>query len=706
MWLGLDIMKSKDSKNGVAVIIVLGMLALLMMMGVAFSVSMRIERRSAGNYSHSVATKNMVWVALARAMDDIEDQMEAGGGHVYPTSNVWVSSGGGGNVSLGRGDALDYIPGTAADLAYVTTSEWNNIEVVWKDGDNNDVTNIPGRYAYLILNCSDFIDANYAGGATNRMGGVNASELQLVPSIMNSTELTDLIDARNLDVRYETLQELYELSGIKNDNLVVYSRYPTNDGLVSLAGSVAELTPRISEISPLLRSSIYRANSGDFLFNSLIDYIDTDSVPHNNELNKAYVERVPMINEVRIKNIRLRRTLSDAEFIRRDIAIELAFPFVEKSSENFSVLLDVVTEVTGGVSPHTYNFTTNIITAAGNIAEDYELVSVSLPRETVQESNNVPLTVAIEIKGKVSILGGADDGTAVDECPSPYTKDGFKFTFNAGISPNFTKNDEPSLECVDPRFNWDVDISSGEEHWKVCTHPDANTMNSINSVTEDWFLNNTHAEGYDTNMQMRVSNRGYLVSVGELGNLLRRAHRRWKYNTVRLYEFGHGRDDIYEVFKIKTNSVNRGMVNVNSAELGLIVPGLLAAPIKYLESVDQVDTPTAESIALEIINHGLYTNVFDVCGFDWQSIPKLRSLSNLEIESIISHSYGLFGTRQNLFAIIIAASPVTANMGTFAATQGSAVTSGGKRAIVYVWRDPFPDADDKHKCFVQFFKWL
>ena len=144
-------MKFKEnSKNGVAIIIVLGMLALLMMMGVAFSISMRIERRSAGNYSHSVSTKNLIWAGLARAIDDIESEMKKDGGHYYPPFEIKPSYNYAPDVtyvSLGRGDAMKHIPVVLHADAAATRSEWVNFDVTWRQGGNIH-TNVPGRYAY------------------------------------------------------------------------------------------------------------------------------------------------------------------------------------------------------------------------------------------------------------------------------------------------------------------------------------------------------------------------------------------------------------------------------------------------------------------------------------------------------------------------------------------------------------------------------
>lgn len=721
--------KEKNNRNGVAIIIVLGMMALLMMLGVAFSVSMRIERRSAGNYSHSVATKNLVWAGLARAIDDIENNptygmLNADGSvkHVFPPFDALSSEDPGASnpiyVNLGRGEALDYIPGALKNMAEGAESEWVNFSVEWGSG-NNKATNVPGLFSYLILNCSDFIDANYAGGATNRMAGVDASELQLVDADFTQNDLDNFVDVRDDDIRYETLQEQRALTGITNDKFVVFSRYPTNGGLISLAGSVAELTTvvRSEKIKDELDvADIYKADA-DFIFNSMIDYIDKDSVPF--ALDEAYVERVPMINEVSLGRFRIDRDPASATLRERDITIELAYPFVEKSEENFKLVGSVTTIISNTSANVTFSFD-DPIDESIDITKEYNLVEVELPERLnilVPSTNNID--ISFEVKCQVILDGGDNNGVVVDAQAGI----GLVFgVYHAGVDDPFKMAKEaiPSLECVDPRFNWmsdpvgdgsvaDIKDNAGYQ-WHQCVNaPDTDTEGDINKATETWFAEYPREDGYDTNMQMRVSNRGSLASVGELGNLIRRSHRKSKFNTIRLYDYGVGssavRDKVFENFTVETNSVRRGLVNINSAFPEMIEPAFVDAPIGYPESSTKVTEAMAVDIANSITNAGAYAKTPEICRLAWKAIPGLEDLTDLEVESIISHSYGLFGIRQNLFAIIVSASPVTTSMGEFARQTKQITALGSKRAIAYVWRDPFAD-NGKHKCFVQFFKWL
>jgi len=75
------------------------------------------------------------------------------------------------------------------------------------------------------------------------------------------------------------------------------------------------------------------------------------------------------------------------------------------------------------------------------------------------------------------------------------------------------------------------------------------------------------------------------------------------------------------------------------------------------------------------------------------STTKLKS--DAEIESLIRNSCHLLSSRQNLFTVLLAAQVY----------DGDAVFAE-QRAVAVVWRDPVPDADGRHPCFVRFFKLL
>jgi hypothetical protein len=699
--------RDANRRSGVAVIIVLGLMALLMVLGIAFSVTMRVERAGAGNYALEVYQKQMVYAGLARAIAELNEDL---GTDVYPDWDFDVS-GTGGVVNLVYGEAEDYVPGVLLGNPSAMMAAWTNL------GGR-------GTIAYQIFNCSDMLDANYVGDV-DRGGGTNVSEIQVgqLPSV---TDLTAFREDRTADVRYESIRELGALNGgITNDAdfaFVTFSRYPTNEHMVSLAGSSDDLkkTARRSKIVSELGSAVSPGHAA-FIFNSLIDYIDTNSIPHDGELNFPYVERVPMVNEMRIKRFVVRRTPSTCNLTRREFAVELAFPFVEESSHAFDVQVDVATTITDNSDDSqlwtsSMTFVTN--TVAGSTAQDYSVVELGLLDEVVPNiSNTVAVTVSVEMRCQV--LLGAD---VVDATPWPYTDAGLVFSADAGVINNYQFN-MPSYECVDPRFNWDATITNPRlDHWILCPTADGHTMDNLNQATRDFWVDVNHSRqnGFDTSLQMRISDNGSLRSVAELGALLRdyrglgRDERDPRFKTIRLYDTGDmDRDEVLDSFTVQT-AVRRGVVNVNSIIPGLISAAFFDAPLRYPPAVPDPGTGLSASIsdAIEdqIVDGGPYTNVAEICNFDWSTIPGLgvADYTELERESILAHTWELLGTRQNLFVIIVAEGAPAGGVGRLA--TGEILV--GRRAVAVVWRDPFPTEDPvgsgvfRHKCFVQFFKWL
>ena len=63
----------QGARRGVALVIVLGMLALMTLLAVAFSIYMRTERMASGNFKSDVRTRQLLHAALTRAIADIND---------------------------------------------------------------------------------------------------------------------------------------------------------------------------------------------------------------------------------------------------------------------------------------------------------------------------------------------------------------------------------------------------------------------------------------------------------------------------------------------------------------------------------------------------------------------------------------------------------------------------------------------------------
>ena len=124
---------SSNSKNGIALIIVLGILAVMTLLAVSFVISMRTERLAARNFSDKVKSQLLLDIALSRAMDDIDADMVASN-MVYPdnfTNFVFESlaplSGAEICDDLFSGEAIDYVPLSVRGDAYNVLPEWVDI---------------------------------------------------------------------------------------------------------------------------------------------------------------------------------------------------------------------------------------------------------------------------------------------------------------------------------------------------------------------------------------------------------------------------------------------------------------------------------------------------------------------------------------------------------------------------------------------------
>lgn len=248
MASGKQQMGQDDRRQGIALIIVLGMLAVMMVLGVAFVTAMRTERVAAGNFMEVMKARHLVYTALARAMDDIEDDLDYSGTPLYPEwytnyPHTMTTK----SVDLHTGDAQQLVPfrllKTSRKLAspgkvtsasgttlYDEHAEWSDnlspgmdIERIRADGGGrefgiinaivdsrldtdkswapNDLYRVSlpqwqevegeGRIAYLVVDASGLLDGSYVGGETSRGRGANPREI-LVGSATGGLQLPDV----------------------------------------------------------------------------------------------------------------------------------------------------------------------------------------------------------------------------------------------------------------------------------------------------------------------------------------------------------------------------------------------------------------------------------------------------------------------------------------------------------------------------------
>lgn len=727
-----------ERKEGVALIVVLGMLALLMIMAVAFAVTMRAERSGAGNFAYSVYSRHMLEAGLAHAIAAIDSSMRTSqlDMAVYPEweDDVLPSGAGaaGSSVNIVWGDALKYIPSSLTNAAVSTNSVW--IDAAEKSG-------VMGRFAYMAVNCSGLLDCNLVGGS-NRWAGVHPREL-VISNLADIADATRFFVGRGNDVRYETLPELHRLQGQgqgSNPGLrglvasphpasfVTYSLFPegycyydsvdqvyrVRTNLVYIGGNEGQLQTRYAQITNALVISGISGSQADFVFRNLTDYIDADSVPYDMEEDGvhndssrpagAYTESVPMINELIVEGA---VTFDDGVArIPYRFRAEWFYPFIRASPHEFKVRMYGKTYARNiSVPEHPsgdivyFDEERNSGYAAGVDVNTYsapsELQFIVTPSVEAEEGHKVALYIDVHVEVLL------EDGiTMVDAVPYPTNGPALMTFSNTWSVPRGPF--KVGKECVDPRFNWNPNSPSWIYQNTAGLNPSIGGPNESMTL----YLNHDPAyPGVEDSPQMFVANRN-LLSVGELGNLLRGMQRPMNFfQTIRLYDIGHTRDKVLSLFSTQTDPARRGLINLNSPFPELIDCGLLGSPIRYPEAGTRVTPQEVLRIANCISTNGPYINVDEIGAFPWREV--LDGRTDLERESVIAYSYQLFGTRQNLFVVILEAGPASRGAGRMAAEYEMATSwLSVERAVAVLWRDPFPDEEGQHTWLVRLYKRL
>jgi len=209
-------------------ILVIGLLALMMVMGWAFSVFMRTERVASGNFKNDVRVRQLLYVALNRALQDIDTSV---GTYSYPPWYVTNSVGYGDAMAITNGLALKLLPTAALGSNTTLRSQWIDVP-------QNGVQT--GRVAFLTVNCSGLLDINHAGGA-DRSIGTNSQEIQILnlPEVANEAVV---IGGRAYQTQQELLAVGTNTGGLRSkpQNLVTYSAFPTGS-LVNVGGDTGQL---------------------------------------------------------------------------------------------------------------------------------------------------------------------------------------------------------------------------------------------------------------------------------------------------------------------------------------------------------------------------------------------------------------------------------------------------------------------------------
>ena len=167
------------TRDGVALIVVLGFLSIMLMMAVAFLTQARIERLVAGASMEGMRTRQMAQTAMAAAMQDylnaLKEVPQSDPRHnIFLSGELPVTMGfyysgerlGDDRLLIGKVEdwLLDWhleeaLGGGGAD-DHVRNAEW-----IWVRETPGQRSRILGRYAYACFDMSGLVDANLLGSA-------------------------------------------------------------------------------------------------------------------------------------------------------------------------------------------------------------------------------------------------------------------------------------------------------------------------------------------------------------------------------------------------------------------------------------------------------------------------------------------------------------------------------------------------------------
>lgn len=740
-------------KQGIALVVVLGFLSVLVLMAVAFAIIMRTERLASRNYMNTVRGRQLVHAALAHILaNEIRTNMAD---EVYPTWDAWpVSAGGSGQEFIFSGGS-NYVPRSlkpSADQADVSPMNW---QPLYDAGDGSFI----GKYAYIVVNNSGLLDANYARGTNAyRRYGVDPGEIRVDPAVLPEVANDTLHTYRSAFRRFESVPELWWLckSGGTDlsipaamrgrpyyvDNFHVFSRFPrgfadpdsllvntnvayiggtpSNWNFTSIQTALADLSGEPTDPIPDLTAFI----------NALYDYADDSSyISRNPALNTFSSKAVPMINEVIVSNQFLLRLEGTNQVLDHFLylTVETWYPFPnDPDNPRFQVTYAPgVPQVT--VLPITFPPLTLVSAPPAVEHDDYDFKTSTFiyNHSAVVNGSGSPAYPPPNL-GVRCVLNGILEvqylGTAVDRVNPGWPVNAFQVVGPPPAlvlgSPNPVRFGEPAASSVnDPRINWNPESSATPLQWdRVMATPLAINAPRLSGPADEIGLM------YARSLQHTGEG---IQSVGEVGFLLYDTAKPW--TTVRLLgPDPDGAARILDRLTVHTNGVRQGMVNINTRQTNALAAvfyemSLTNAPPRMTGS-SKLSEVQAKAFAEYVVANNQGWGVGPMLNYSdiperWDqaevaAVLGVPGTNKFFIESVVRNSLGLFGTRHNLFTIMLAARVFSDNYDPDdPALNDNDYYLSEQRALAVLWRDPFlstrrQGARPSHENFIRFFHWL
>lgn len=658
-------------KDGIALIVVLGFLAMLVILAVGFIINVRTERITTNYFVENQKAKMAVSTAFVYALEDLDSTMETDG-RVYPrfsdaTPDVLQSYENGQATN-----AIDVMLFPDDAYSNLTASARSQVASVLSDTDwiyyLNDTSGKPEtRFFYIIVNCSGALDANKAGATgVSRGTGTNACEIDL--DVITDVDAVTFLSDRQTFGKYYSLADLdAAINASVLHHFQVFSCAP--QGFQNAAGSVSPQiyvatkeavgTNDIQIIATFTDELGFAAVEAQLLYDGLLDYVDED-FENTRGIDEISTEPIPMINEISVEVDK--------------ISVELWNPYVEAPSP-LAVRLKGIVTYERTIAPDMYSHDVDIGTVDvkfkdtmpktfDNIAPfDYIAGGYASPPNMVKAD----LSVEVEHNG---------DTYDIDHVAMP------------------SLNLNQTYECLEPRYNHDALF------WRTIPSADKtdNAINTWASDAVDGYLNPVA----DGDWQIYIAN-GPITNVGELARL---QYGPWQ--TLKIY--GASALPVFDCFTTVTNEALFGLVNVNTLDAEVMKAVFSKTPVRQYPGDPNAkvlqDEPLNQLVATLIAANAETTlkskcdmaKLIDDSYFSANFLAP-DTLNELEKESLLINSMDLFSIRHNLFnVILVAQSGRTDEDGNFNPMATS-------KAMALVWRDPF-SVDGQYEKILRYFRWL
>ena len=718
--------KTADRK-GVALVIVLGFLAILTLMAVGMAISMRTERLASRSYMDMVQARMFCQSALAYSMQDMEDYLTSLNDPEYKLSPAFINSFSqhGDWVlpsyekdcvgppdmftnSLIEGTGTNfapYIPGLCWPVL-AESGRWQSIGSVYREAEwihttrelasGQTVTN--GRFMYLIFDNTVGIDMNLVG--KNDPFGFRMSG-DYIKCFVNGESFSEFTNNRIDHVRYDTLKDIRNANDLASygqkaiyapwsgpSDMTSFSYFPPmgrvaidlNSG-IAVEEMPAQISTNLNEwvesdIKAKLKIVIDQAGwrhvegavDEDELYELLVDFVDDDSDPHNAE--GVTMEAIPMVSEFMVNT--------------NSLDVEIWSPFVGDDENRYTEEFHI--EVKSDTQSYEEG---NLTLPAWNRHDrplDPKTFSINLSSPVTNTLNNVEISVR-KSKG----------GPLLDRVVLSQVEPG------------------RSYQCNDPRFNhldsqWD-DFDSG-------------SPNQINQYSKNGYADNggaPGAKGYvaDGDYLMYCANRP-LRCTGELGYL---PVAPWR--TLKLYEDPRNNtrdlDPVLDYFVMTTN-VRHNLVSPNDSmgphrthnvalDVGNKVnQGMFRNYLGEPENGPNDSGYFAGRISSYVRSRNVFTNLSDMGMLYGDNIigkykGNAPEFSELRLEHFMRRASAVYNLRSSLFIVCMWGQA----LGTEPQDTGDRYSFPVKaeaQAVALVWRDPYPDEKGEHRKFIRYMRWL